>query len=172
MSITVGKLTNASVFVDGIGTIGQVQEIDLPTVTQVMADHEALGMMGKIELPSGIDKLEARIAFNALYPAMAKLTADPTRTRQFQVLGSVETHTSAGRVSQVPMVVTMNGTFKSNPLGSFKQHENVVMEAMINVITCKQQVGDEVIMDVDVFANRYIVNGEDIMATYRANIGQ
>ena len=41
--------------------LGRATEIKLPDVSLIMQEHKALGMVGKIELPAGFDKLEGKL---------------------------------------------------------------------------------------------------------------
>jgi P2 family phage contractile tail tube protein len=42
---------------------------------------------------------------------------------------------------------------------------------MINITYIKLMVNDETIYEVDALANIYRVNGQDLLAAYRANLG-
>lgn len=172
MAIQANKIFNASVYVDGTSYLGQVSEFELPSLNQIMVDHEALGLIGKIQMPAGIESMEAKLAFNSYYPAAIGIAANPGIARQFQIRGNLETHTSEGRTGQQAAVVFLTGTFKTLPLGTFRQHENVTLECMINVTKMRLEIGGVPVVEFDAFANIYKVNGADIAATYRNNIGQ
>jgi hypothetical protein len=43
MAISVNKLTNANIYIDGNSLLGKASEIDLPKITAKMAEHKALG---------------------------------------------------------------------------------------------------------------------------------
>lgn len=172
MSIQVNKVTNASIYIDGIGYIGQASSVDVPTLNQAMTEHSGLGMIGKFDLPTGVEKLEGSITWNAVYAAAMRVTADPNTTHQLQIRYSIESHTTQGRVAQVPGIVIMNARFKSLPGGTFNQHENVELESAFEATSFKLQLDGETIIDYDVFSNTYKVNGVDVAAEFRANIGQ
>lgn len=169
--VSINKVTNANVYIDGGSHLGKAAEIDLPSITQKMAEHVALGMIGSFQFPSGVEAMEARILWNAMYADVLKKVADPTTVVQMQCRASLETYTSTGR-TQAPVVVYMNGQFKTFPGGNFKQHENVEMESMINVFYMKVEINGEEVVQLDTFANIYRVGGVDISAEYRSNIGQ
>ena len=172
MAIQVNKLTNAAVFFDGGSLIGQCSECELPTVTQKMTDHVALGMVGAFQLPSGIEPLEAKFNFNSFYPDSAVVLANPNNTVNVQVRSSLETFEAGGKVGSTATKVQLRGQFKNFPLGNYKQHEPVELEVMMNVLYCKLTIGTRVILEFDVNANIYKVDGTDILAQYRADIGQ
>ncbi|MBF0481268.1 MAG: phage major tail tube protein [Desulfovibrionaceae bacterium] len=171
MGIQVNQLTNANVYLNGASLLGRAEEVDLPDIKNTMADHKALGMVGKLELPNGIDKLEASFKWNAFYRDVAILAANPFRSVAVQVRGSLETWDGSGRTAQVPAVVFMTGTFKEFGAGKHKQHENAEYPNKMAVTYIKCVVNGEVIYEIDVMNNIYTVAGEDLMAAYRANIG-
>lgn len=172
MSVQVNKVTNAAVWLNGVAKIGQAASVELPTLTQAMAEHEGLGMIGKMQLPSGVEALEATITWNAVYRDAMLLAANPNSSHLLQLRYSVETHTTEGRTEQTPGVVSMNARFRSLPGGSFSQHENVSLETTLDVYSMKLTIGGEVIYDYDVFSNTYKVGGVDIAQQFRQNIGQ
>ena len=59
--IQVNRIVNANIYLEGTNMLGRAEEVKLPDITAIMAEHKALGMVGKIELPSGFDKLEGEI---------------------------------------------------------------------------------------------------------------
>jgi uncharacterized protein len=172
MAIAINKLTNANVYVNGNSLLGRASEIETPNPEFIMAEHEALGMVGKTEFFAGIDKMEATIKWNSFYADVYRRTANPLRSIQMQVRGNLQTFTSSGGLQQeVAAVVYMTATPKNLPTGNFKQHENVELETMFNVTYLKVEIAGEVQTEIDILANVFKVNGVDILATYRANIG-
>jgi len=171
MSIQVNRLTNANVYIDGNSFLGKAEEINLPVIKHMMADHKALGMVGQVEFFAGIEKMEAKIKWNSLYADVMKKNGNPVRPVSLMVKTSVETYTSAGRTAQVPGTFYVTGSFKDFPMGNFKQHENVELETNLSVTYCKLEIDGSVILEIDVLANIYKVDGVDILAQYRANLG-
>lgn len=169
--ITINRVTNANVYIDGTSLLGKVDEVTLPEVKPLMSEHKALGMMSKIELPSGIDTLEAKFKFNSFYPSVMLSIANPYAVRQVQVRASSEAYTGMGKLAEVPVVCHLSGTFKKIPMGAFKQGENVELETEMNVLYAKMTIGGSPIFEVDTMTNTFKVAGLDILAQYRLNIG-
>ena len=170
-NISVNRLTNANIYVDGGSLLGKAEEINLPDVKHMMTEHKALGMIGKVELWSGIDKLEAKIKWNSFYQDVMRKFANPFAAMNLQVRSSLENYTSAGRTSQTPVVVYITGMSKNFPTGNYKQHDNVESESNLTVTYVKMVIGGEAVMEIDVLANIFKVDGVDIMAEYRDNLG-
>ena len=168
---TIKQITNANVYVDGNSFLGKTEEIKMPDVVVTMTEHKALGLVGKVELPSGLDKMESTQKWNSLYPEVLKKAANPFTAVQLQCRSSMETYTGAGRTEQVPVVVYITGTFKKFPMGNYKQHDNVEAETSMSVTYVRININGVDVIEVDVLANIYKVDGVDLLETFKANIG-
>lgn len=169
--IQVNRIINANIYMDGTNLIGRAEEVKLPDVQAVMQEHKALGMIGKIELPSGFDKLEGEIKWNSLYEEAARAMANPFKAVQLQCRSSIETYSSGGRIEEVPLVTFLTVMFKKNPLGTFKQQENADFSSAFAATYIKQVIKGKDVLELDYMANIYKVGGQDLMATYRSNVG-
>lgn len=169
--IEVKRITNANVYVDGNSLLGKVDECKLPEVKVTMSEHKALGMQGKLEFPSGIDKMEATFKWNSLYSDILLKVANPYKAVEVQLRGSLETYGNGGRTAQVPVVAYLTGAFSKFPLGGFKQHDNVEAETTMSVTYCKLEIDGVVILEFDALANIYKAGDVDLLETYKQNIG-
>jgi P2 family phage contractile tail tube protein len=169
--IQINRVTNANVYANGNSLLGRAEEVKLPDVSAIMQEHKALGMVGKVELPAGFDKLEGEIKWNSYYADVAKLVANPFKAVQLQCRSSIETYSSQGRIKEVSLVTYLTVVFKKNPLGSFKQHENVDIQSAFSCTYIKQVIDGEEILELDYMANIFRVGGEDMLSDYRNNIG-
>lgn len=170
-NISVNRLTNANVYLDGRSLLGRAEEVNLPVIKHIMSEHKAIGMIGKVELWSGVDKLEAKIKWNSFYADVHKKFANPFRALKLQVRSSLETYNGQGRILQQPVVVHLTGSSKDFPTGNFKQHDNVELESNLTVTFVKLVVGGENILEFDVLSNIFKTAGEDVIAQYRLNLG-
>lgn len=167
----VNKITNANVYINGNNLYGTVKEFQSPKIIQKMTEHEALGMIGSIELPSGVEPMEAKAVWASIYANILEIVANPFQALNIQVRGSLETYNSQGRASEVPCVVFMTATCQNLPMGDYKRHEPVELESDFKVSAARIEVNGVAIAEFDAFANIYKVNGVDIMANYKANTG-
>lgn len=170
MATTIKKITDANVYLDGTSFLGKAQEVNLPDLKFQMSAHNALGMFGKIDLPSGLEPLEATIKMNGIYKEFQKLLADPFTSRTLVVYANQETWTGGGRTAQEQVVITMVGTSKSAPLGAFKQHEPADASGVFAITAAKLEIAGDTVFDVDVLNNIFKVNGTDLLSDYRANL--
>lgn len=169
--IKINRLTNANIYVDGGSLLGRVEEFQTPTVTAKMAEHKALGMLGTVEYFAGIDKLEGNIKWTSYYGGVMRKFANFFQPLRIQVRGSLEEYQGGGRTGEVPAVVFLTIQPKDFPLGNFQQHENVDLTTNYACTYCRLEVDGEVEMEIDVEANIYKVGGQDLLSTYRQNLG-
>jgi P2 family phage contractile tail tube protein len=172
MSIAIHKVTNAAVHIDGASQLGKVSEMDLPNLTAVMVDHDALGMIGKTRHFAGYEAMEATLRWNAFYADAYSQTANPFEPILVAVYANMDILNSEGLQEQQSVVTFLRGTFKNLPAGNYRQMENVeALESMMEVTYMKQTIGGVTVAEFDAMTNLLIVNGQDITAQYRANLG-
>jgi len=128
-------------------------------------------MVGTSEFFAGIEKMEGSIKWNSFYQEVMMKVGNPTKTVQLQARSSLETYNSQGRVLELPVVTFLTVAFKTLPAGKYKQHDNVELDSKFTAYYVKQVVGGINVVEIDVLANIAKVNGVDILANYRANIG-
>lgn len=137
----------------------------------IMQEHKALGMVGKIELPAGFDKLEGEIKWNSFYHEVMRKTANPWQAVALQCRSSIDCYNSQGKADQLALVTHMTVMFKKNPLGTFKQNENPEFSSVFGCTYIKQVIDGETLLELDYLANIFRVNGVDQLNAYRNNIG-
>ena len=170
-NLAVNRITNANVYLDGIGLLGRAEEIEVAKPRHKMVDHKGLGMAGTAEFWAGVDKLESKIKWSSIYQEAETALNSPFTAHHFQVRGNLETYTSQGRTQQQPLVYLMTGVFKDAGSMSFKLHEGVDTTSVISVYHSELYIGGSQIFLFDVLANIYVVNGVDQLGTFRANVG-
>ncbi|MGH7226907.1 MAG: phage major tail tube protein [Gemmataceae bacterium] len=103
-NLAVNRVTNANVYLDGIGLLGRAEEIEVAKPKHKMIDHKGLGMAGSAEFWAGVDKLEAKIKWASIYPEAEMALNSPFQAHYFQVRSNLETYTSQGRTQEQPLV--------------------------------------------------------------------
>lgn len=169
--ISVKRITNANIYLNGTSLLGQAEEVTAPGPKYTLAEHKALGMVGKVEFFAGIDKLEGKIKWNSFYKDQLPNFANPFTVLNLQVRGSIETYTSQGRTEEKPVVIYMTAQVKNFPDANFKQHENVEAETTFGATYYKMTIDGTDIVEFDAMANIFKINGTDVLAQYRSNIG-
>ena len=79
---------------------------------------------------------------------------------------------SRGLAAEEPMVTIMNVSASKIGGTAQKNKENSEFGDTVDVYSIKQTVAGKEILFIDVLANIYRVNGQDVLQKYRTNIGQ
>ncbi|MEX3690088.1 phage major tail tube protein [Paraburkholderia sp. BR14263] len=169
--IKINRITNANVYMNGSSLLGRVDEASLPVLSMIEADVKALGLVGKITLPSGFDKLTGKFKWNSFYDDVWLQFGNPFVPVSVQVRSSVDTYNSQGRSAQTAMVTFLTLSMTKIPLGVFKQNDAAEFESDFTATYVRQTVGGKDIIELDVLANIFKVGGVDQLDIYRANIG-
>ena len=170
--MVIQSLNNVALWLNGTHYIGVAKELTMPTMTTTQRDFAALGMMGKTQLPTGMDAMEGSIVMTAPNPEFLRLAANPTATHQLVCRGSLENFDAAvGRVAQIPYVLTMAAMFKDLNIGGFTSGEANEPEVAFNCHACKLEINGQVVFDYNAYSNVFKVNGVDVNATFRTNLG-
>lgn len=166
------RITNSNVYLDGRDFFAKAEEVELGSVKAVMSDFQGLGMVGLIELPDGLDKLEGKIVWNSRYKEASTKLASPFKTVQLQCRSNVQVFNNGGLVDEIPLVTVMTIMPKEFNLGSFKPRDPSKFETPFSAIYVRQLLNGEEVVLLDYLANIFRVGGEDQLAKYRRNIGQ
>lgn len=170
MAIVINRITNANVYMGGNNLIGRASEVQLPDVTQLMTDHEGLGMIGAIQLPAGFDNFEGSINWNSFYRDAFLQMADVTDMVQIQIRTSVEHWSSAGRDGSTPLVVHLSAIFGTLPLGTFQPRQPAEFASEFQAYYIKLDYDGETLLEVDKFANVYRTGGGDRLQQLRRHL--
>lgn len=171
MAQRIQRITNANIYIDGLNLWGTAEEVTMPDVKAAMAEFKALGNIGKVELFSGIDKMELKIKWNSKFADVDKLMADFTKTRNIQVRQNIDVYSGSALSARQPLVTYLRGTSKQIQAGNQKPHDNVETESQFNITYIKQEINGVEVFEFDAMNNIYRVDGVDLLAQYRANLG-
>lgn len=165
----INKITNANAYLDGVTLIGKLDELELPSIKFKMQDFAALGLFSEIELPSGLEKMEAKLKWNAVYGDNFK-EESPLKSVSLTVKSNMKQHGAGGVLKDIPVTVTISGVFKEIPLGTFKSNEKMDgLQHVMSVYYVKLEEASKLIYEVDVFNNIIKFGSNDILSEFRLN---
>jgi len=167
----INKLYQSNVYIDGDSYLGKASEVTLPEINIKTIEHDGLGMLGVPETFAGIEKMEATLKFNSFYPEILKKISNPLKSNIFQIRGNLEKNTSGGVISNVPVIAILNMKMKSDKGDALKRGEAAGKEHSFSVNSYKLVIDGDVMHDIDIFSETYIVNGVDIMEEAKKNLG-
>jgi hypothetical protein len=167
----ISKIMNANVYTGAKDHLGRVSEAKLPELTAKIVEHVGLGMIGTIELPAGLEAMSMTIKWAGYYADAAILGANPFQTQALQFRASHETYGADGRIAQVPLVIDVRGRWKKSGLGTLKPQEAAEYEDELAVDYVKVTLDKRELVEVDILNNIWKVDGQDLLADFRANLG-
>lgn len=165
----INKITNANAYLNGATLMGKLDELELPSIKMKMEEIQALGIYSSIEIPAGLEKMEAKFKWNAIYKENWA-AENPMVSTTIVVKSDMKKFGAAGLVIPIPVTVTISGVFKELPLGSVKPsaksdgHEHVMA-----VYYLKLEEAGKTIYEVDVFNNIFKIGSVDILTSFRLN---
>lgn len=165
----INKIINANCYLDGNTLIGKMDEIALPSIKLKMEDYNALGLFAQIELPAGLEKMEAKLKWNSVYGDNFKAES-VINSVTITVKSNMVQHGAGGVVKNVPVTATITGVFKELPMGTIKGAAKVDgMEHTMAVYYCKLEENGSLVFEVDVFNNIFKIGSTDVLSEFRLN---
>lgn len=165
--IQFGHITNADVYIDGNRLVGRVKEFEIPEHGYKMVEHEALGSIGVLELPSrAMEALKGKVVFEYLDQSVERLVLNPTRVIRWQLHSYVDVFGADGldRSLSHKLITSLSVMLaKSNALGhTLGEAVNRELEVTITAMVQKTSNHDVPVFEYDIFNGIHRVNGEDV----------
>ena len=165
----INRITNANAYLNGATLIGRLEEIEMPNIKLTTEDIKALGLFATIEMPTGLDKMEAKLKWNAIYQDNFKAQS-PIKSCSLTIKSNMKSQGSGGVLKDIAVTVTISGVFKEIPLGTIKGQEK--MDGLTHVMTVyyvKLEVDGAQVYEIDVFNNIAKFGDVDILENFRLN---
>lgn len=167
----ISKITNANVYIDGsLNLLGKAKQITLPELTTTVETHKALGMIGNIEYPVGLDAMVTKISWHGFYPE-ALSSANPFASHKLQVKAPVQRFGAGGLEETVALTVFLTVAWKKSPIGVFGPSASSDTEDELMTTYCRVKLGSDVLVEVDAHENIWKIKGVDVLAEYRKALG-
>lgn len=160
----INSITNANAYIAGNKLAGKLTELALPDVKLKMVEDSPLGLRSPINIPSGVEGMEAKFKFNAIYPEVWK-SQTPGKTCNVIAKSSMQQLDASGVKGNVAVTATIAGLFTEMPTGTIKQGEKLEAEHLMKVTYYKLEVGGEVVWEIDVYNDIYKHFGNDMFAS-------
>jgi P2 family phage contractile tail tube protein len=171
MGNRISKLYNANVYLDGDSYAGLAEEVTAPDLKPKMTEHKALSNIGSFELPTGLDKMGMKIKWNTVNADVMRTSADFYNSKNIMIRANIDEWEDGSKAASVPCIMFIRGLSKTLPAVGFKHQDNAEVESEFSVTGYRLEIAGVEVFNIDLFANVYIVDGEDMLADYRANLG-
>lgn len=161
-------LTNTNMFADGISFAGETPSLTLPKLTLKTEDFQGGGMLGPVEIATGLEKLEAAFTTYGVRREALKFfgLADQTACNlvfrgAFKGLKGVVT----------PVIVTMRGGVKEVDMGDWKPADKAEIKHTVKLVYYKLEIDGRVMYEIDPVAMVMVIDGVDQAAAERSALG-
>ena len=164
------KLKNFSVFVDGRGYAGKVEEITLPKLTRKMEEHRAGGMNAPVEIDMGMEKLEAELTFSEYNEDLFKLWGLVDNAGvNIRAKGALEADDENKQVT--PVEVVFRGRWRELDKGGWKAGDNTTLKVSVAASYYKYSSDNTELVEIDVPNMIERIGGVDRLKQQRAALG-
>lgn len=163
------KLKNFDIFQNGESWLGQVPSVTLPKLTRKMEDFIAGGMGGPVEIDLGQEKIELGFTAGGLIKsALSKYGATSVDAVQLRFAGAFQSD-SNGAYNAVE--VSVRGRYKEFDPGDAKPQSDTEHKFSVSCAYYRLSIDGVPVIEIDMLANKLVVDGVDITAAQRAATG-
>lgn len=159
-------LKNFSLFIDGEGLAGKVEQAEMPEIKIKTEEHRAGGMDGSIEVDMGMETLTAKLTLSEYVASIVKKFA--TQGTRFTLRGSSVRDLAGTRISDK---VTFTGSIKTLTPGTWKAGDKATMELELTLSYYRWERGGEELFEIDVENMIRSIGGVDQLAGIRSDLG-
>ena len=156
--MNIAKVYDANVYVNNASKHGLASEITAPTITALMTDYKAMGMIGSAEFFNGFDKLETTIKWTYPDNEAQKAFGNFLKPVDLMIRSSKAEYDNTGITEEKPIVMYIRGYSKTLPGGAFKAKEDTELESTVSVQYYKLEIDGEEIVEIDVINNLSLIH--------------
>lgn len=161
-------LKNLTLWVDGRGMAGQVQEVNPPKLTQQLEEFRGGGMIAPVAITMGMERITSDFSLVAYDPdVLALFGVVENATTSLTIRGGLESFD--GTVT--PVVMTMTGKVTAQDPGTWEAGKVAYLKTTMELNYYKLQHGSKVVTEIDVENMIAMINGVDTLAAMRSALG-
>jgi P2 family phage contractile tail tube protein len=158
-----------NVYKDGVKQIGVANEVSLAEVVYKLVTIDGAGIPGSYEeaVIGNFDSIKQVIPFSNLHTGMIDFS-NPMVVQDVIMRGSMQvTNIGTGATDYTGIRVAIKGKCTNFNPGQFKQGDKMSATVTIECMKYLVEVGGVVLMDIDKWNGKYIVNGVDLLEKAR-----
>ena len=165
----INSIVNANAYLGTNKLAGKLDELELPAIKIKTQEIAALGIYGTTEIPCGLEKMEAKFKWNAIYADEWKQES-PMQTTRMIVKSNMMVVDTSGVKKNSQVTATIGGLFKELPTGSIKPGEKMDgAEHLMAVSYYKLEVDGAQVYEIDVLNNIFKQGDKDLLAEFNTN---
>lgn len=165
----INSIIGGNAYRDGNTLIGKLESVELPAVKFKTEAISALGLFSEVEIPVGLEKMEAKIKWNSIY-ATDWRAGSPITTQTIIFKSNMIKQNATGQAGNIAVTASMRGVYKELPSGTMKQGAKFDgAEHLLAVNYYKLEENGVKIFEIDIFNNILFVGDTDILESFRSN---
>jgi P2 family phage contractile tail tube protein len=159
---------NFNLFVDGQGYAGQVNSVTPPKLTKKTEEFRGGGMHAPIKLGMGMEAMDAD--FSMIQFSKDVLSLFGLAEGQYVPI-TLRENLESYDGTETPVMHVFRGQITEIDQGNVEAGAKPEIKVSMNLNYYRLQHGDTVVQEVDIINMIHIVNGVDVLADQRANLG-
>ncbi|OCC25324.1 phage major tail tube protein [Croceicoccus estronivorus] len=163
------KLKKLMVYNDGVGYFGETAEVTVPKLARTFEDYKGGGFDGAVGIDLGGEPIEFEWKIGGMLEhAYRQFGATSINAVQLRFVGSYQDD-NTGRTKTVD--ITVRGRHQEIDPGNAKAGDDTEQTVKTRCAYYKLMVDGETLIEKDELNMVFVVNGVDLMAQHRANLG-
>lgn len=161
------QVSDAPVYLDDKSLVGVCNGFDMPELESNTIEHETLGSVGVLKLPTrGLSALDGSMTLSFPEPEIVAIFSQPNRAVTLQVHKRIDVFDGDGFNAEksTVMITRIKAMFFKNAFASVKKNEATEDTGEFTCTSYTQRLisSDVPLVEVDLFANIYRINGADV----------
>ncbi len=164
-------LTNAKIYREGLDQLG-VGNLELPAFEAMTESITGLGIAGEMEMPvkGHFKSMSVKLTWNTINDNAVSLL-EP-KAHHLDIRGSIQEYDpGTGLFVDKPVKVVVRSLPKSNGIGKWEPGKKMDPETTLEVAYLKLWMNGQERVEVDKFNFIFRINGQDMLADVRKNLG-
>lgn len=159
------KINEYNAYLDGERMVGVVPDVDLPEIGMKASEVEGAGMLGVLDSPSigQFESMEQEIKFNVLYSDAINML-NPLTAVNLTFRAAQQVYDKTGGYVFKGLRIVEQGRVKKFKPGKLKRTEGMEATITMELTYILVEVDGTVMLEIDKLNQKYIVNGQDMLA--------
>lgn len=159
------KINEYNAYLDGEKMIGVVPDVDLPEIGMKASEVEGAGMLGVLDSPAigQFESMEQEVKFNVLYSSAIHMLS-PLTAVNLTFRAAQQVYDKTGGYAFKGLRIVEQGRVKKFKPGKLKRAEGMEATITMELTYILVEVDGTVMLEIDKLNQKYIVNGEDMLA--------
>ena len=159
------KINEYNAYMDGEKMVGVVPDVDLPEIGMKASEVEGAGMLGVLDSPTigQFESMEQEVKFNVLYSSAINML-NPLTAVNLTFRAAQQVYDKTGGYAFKGLRIVERGRVKKFKPGKLKRAEGMEATITMELTYILVEVDGTVMLEIDKLNQKYVVNGQDMLA--------